>query len=341
MSRIFSSRRRVLAALAIAVLIAAGGVAALMLRPQAVTIAWAERGKAAEIIYATGVVEPRHWAKVAPSVPERIVWLCDCEGRQVRPGDELARLDDREARAAMAELRAQQDYALRDLARLRVLADRNIASRQILERSESDGARIEAQIAAQEVRLEAYVLRAPIAGTVLRQDGDVGEIAEPGTALFHVGQPRPLRIRADVNEEDVPRLAAGQQALIRSDAFPDRQLDAVVESITPMGDPTGRTYRVRLALPDDTPLMIGMTVEANMVTRLRDDALLVPAQALGPDAAVWLIQDGRARRTPVTTGIRGSSKVEILGGLTDGQAVITPAPVDLKDGARVTPEDPG
>ncbi|MCZ0964495.1 efflux RND transporter periplasmic adaptor subunit [Paracoccus benzoatiresistens] len=321
-------------------LAAAGAVAAVMLRPPVVAVAAVERGQAAEIVYATGVVEPRSWAKVAPSVRERIVWMCDCEGWQVKPLDELARLDDRQARATLEELRAQQDFTTRILARLRVLAERNIASRQDLERSESEAARIAAQIAAQEVRLEAYVLRAPIAGVVLRQDGEVGEIADPATPLYHVGQPRPLHIRAEVNEEDVPRLATGQQVLIRSDAFPGRKLEAVVESITPMGDPVARTYRVHVALPDETPLMIGMTVEVNVITRLRADTLLVPAQAVGPDATVWLLEGDHARRAAVKTGICGSSKAEILEGLAQGQTVIVPAPVDLEDGARVRVRDP-
>lgn len=332
-------RRLAFPALVLAGLVAAGALAVVLLRPPVVAVAMVERGEAAEIVYATGVVEPRSWAKVAPSVRERIVWMCDCEGWQVKPGDELARLDDRQPRATLAELRAQQDFTTSDLARLRVLAQRNIASRQDLERSESDAARIAAQIAAQEVRLESHVLRAPIAGMVLRQDGDVGEIAELGTPLYYVGQPRPLRIRAEVNEEDVPRLATGQQVLIRSDAFPDRRLEAIVDSITPMGDPVARTYRVRAALPDDTPLMIGMTVEVNVITRLRPDALLVPAQAVGPDAAVWRLEGDHAERVTVTTGIRGSSKVEILDGLTEGQAVIVPALADLDDGARVRVED--
>ena len=49
------------------------------------------RGSAAEIVYATGVVEPRTWAKVTPLVRERIVELCGCEGREVDKGDVLAR----------------------------------------------------------------------------------------------------------------------------------------------------------------------------------------------------------------------------------------------------------
>ena len=55
---------------------------------------------------------------------------------------------------------------------------------------------------------------------------------------------------------------------------------ASVREITPMGDAVAKTYRIRIALPDDTPLHVGMSVEANIVTREKPNALLVPADAV-------------------------------------------------------------
>src|SRR5258705_3284498 len=61
-----------------------------------VTVIAAARGTAVEIVYATGAVEPVRWARVASIIRDRIVKLCDCEGKVVAKGDVLARLDDRE-----------------------------------------------------------------------------------------------------------------------------------------------------------------------------------------------------------------------------------------------------
>jgi RND family efflux transporter MFP subunit len=324
--------------LALVLLVVGVGAAYWLLsRPEPVVVAPVVRGDAAEIVYATGVVEPKTWAKVAPLVRERIVELCDCEGEEVARGDVLARLDDREAQAVLEELIARQRFTLRDLDRLRNLASRNIGTLQELERAESDAEQLEALIAGQRTRLESYVLRSPSDGVVLRQDGEVGEIAEPGTVLFWVGQPRPLRIVADINEEDVPRVAVGQRTLVSADAFPGQALEALVASITPKGDPVSKTYRVRFELPDDTPLMIGMTVEVNVVVRVSEDTLLVPVGAVA-DGAVTVVEDGVARRRTVGTGIAGTTAVEVTGGLAEGARVIVPAPEGLKDGARVTPE---
>jgi RND family efflux transporter MFP subunit len=303
-------------------------------RPVAVTTVAPSRGDAAEVVYASGVVEPRHWAKVTPLIRERIIALCNCEGTAVERDAELARLDDRSARATLAELDARLRLAHDELERQSVLAGRNVASQQALDRARSEVAQFEALTAGQKARLESYVLRAPTDGVVLRQDGEVGEIAEPGGVLFWVGRPTPLLVIADVNEEDIPRVEIGQRTLLRSDAFPGRVLDAVVDSVTPKGDPVTKTFRVRLRLPEATPLRIGMTVDVNIVVRVSQGALLVPGLVLEGDEVV-VVEDGLARRRAVTVGIRGITHVEILSGLGEADRVIAPFPEDLADGARV------
>ncbi|TIU96484.1 MAG: HlyD family efflux transporter periplasmic adaptor subunit, partial [Mesorhizobium sp.] len=83
-----------------------------------------------------------------------------------------------------------------------------------------------------------------------------------------------------VNEEDIPRVEIGQRALLKSDAFLRQNLEAVVDSITPKGDPVTKTYRVRFRLPDDTPLRIGMSTDVNIVIRVSKNALLIPSVAV-------------------------------------------------------------
>jgi multidrug efflux pump subunit AcrA (membrane-fusion protein) len=122
----------------------------------------------------------------------------------------------------------------------------------------------------------------------------------------------------------------GQKALLRTDAFIDRRLDATVSEITPMGDPITKTYRVRLALPADTPLLPGMSVEANIVNREKPDALLVPSNAVAGNT-VFVIDGAVARARKVQAGIRGTRQTEIISGLKDGERVASPASVALKD----------
>lgn len=312
----------------------AGSAAWFAWRPTEVSVVQPSRGDAAEIVYASGTVEPRTWAKVAPVVRDRIVEQCDCEGSRVEQGDVLARLDDSQVRATLGELEARLALAQEEFRRLSVLAERNVSSQQAVDRARSDLLQIEALIAGQKARLETYILRAPSPGVVLRQDGEVGEVAELGSVLFWVGEPRPLLVVAEVNEEDIPRVEVGQRALLRADAFPGQNLEAVVDSITPKGDSITKTYRVRLRLPDDTPLKIGMSTDVNIVIRVAKDALLIPPAAIeGND--VFVVEGLVARRRTIRTGIRGSSGIEVLAGIDDSAQVVSPFPA-LADGARVT-----
>lgn len=315
--------------------VAAGAAYWSFTRPATVAVVTARRGDAADIVYATGVVEPRSWAKVTPLVRERIVERCDCEGRRVEKGEILARLDSAQAEATLAELKARQKLAAAEHDRLAVLVERNVMSQQALDRVRSETGQAAALVAGQTARLENYVLRAPMRGTILRRDGEVGEIAEPGSVLFWIGEAKPLRVVAEVNEEDIPQIRAGQRALIRADAFPERTLEATLDSITPKGDPVAKTYRVYLALPDDTPVLIGMTVELNIVVRVAQGALLLPVNAVQGNA-VFVVEGDVARRRELAIGIRGTREVEILSGLPEAARVVAPYPPRLADGARVT-----
>jgi RND family efflux transporter MFP subunit len=303
-------------------------------RPREVFAVAPTRGTAVEIVYATGPVEPVRWAKVASLFRARLVELCYCEGKSVAKGDMLARLDDRELRAQLLELRAREDFTKRELARVTELIGRGVATTQAYERTSSDLRQVQALISVLLEKLENYTITAPMDGVVLRWDGEIGEVAEPGQILFRVGVPKPLQVVAEVNEEDIPRVAVGNKVLLRTDAFPARPLEGTVREITPMGDPVAKTYRIRVALPEDTPLQIGMSVEANIVTREKPDALLVPADAV-QDSVVYVIESGRATRRRIDVGIRGTRAVEVLAGLTESEQVVSPAPADLPDGSRV------
>jgi RND family efflux transporter MFP subunit len=294
----------------------------------------ATRGTAVEIVYATGAVEPVRWARVASMLRGRILEICDCEGKVVAKGDVLGRLDDKDVRAQLHELRAREDFAKRELSRQTELFGRGSTTTQAYERASMDLRSLQGLISVQLEKLADYTITAPIDGVVLRRDGEVGEIADVGQVLFRIGVLKPLQIVAEVNEEDIPRVAVGQTVLLRTDAFPDRRLTGKVREVTPIGDPVAKTYRIKAALPDDTPLLPGMSVEANVVTREKADALLIPSDAV-QGTSVFVFDGQRVRRRNLELGIRGTRAVEVLKGLSENEPVASPVPAGLTDGRRV------
>ena len=138
------------------------------------------------------------------------------EGDEVKTGQILRRLDDREHRAVVAQLEAELRFLRSELERVSELARRGVTTTQVEERARSQLDQAIANVNAARQRVEDFLLRAPMDGTVLRRDGEVGEIARPEDVLFWIGRASPLRIEAEVDEEDIPLVAVGQPALIKA-----------------------------------------------------------------------------------------------------------------------------
>jgi RND family efflux transporter MFP subunit len=307
------------------------------LHVQMVTTSVANLAPVSEAIYGTGTVEPARWAKVVPLQRRRLVDLCTCEGQTVKAGQVLGRQDDAEERSAMNELQLSYQQAQRDLERAEKDRTKGDAQQKEYEQRWTQAEEYKSRISAQQVRIDQMVLRAPLDGMVLRRDGEVGEIVGPTDVLFWVGPPLPVQVVAEVNEEEINRIAVGQKAFLRSEAFSGQALRASVSQITPKGDPTRKTFRVYLLLPNDTPLRIGMSVEANIIFREKPSAIVVPAEAVAGDA-VETVNNGKVERVPVRVGIRGSRNVEIIGDVSRGMAVLSPFRPDLADGTLVKTE---
>src|SRR5712691_1510511 len=338
-----SSRGLVWSGSVLAVLAAAAvGGAYLMypdyFQPPTVTTGVATLGPVSEAVYGTGTVEPERWAKVVPLQRRRLVELCRCEGQAVKVGQVLGRQDDAEEVSALHELEINNEQLARDLDRAKRDRDKSDAAKTEYEQRSTQFEQSKSRISAQKARIDSLVLRAPLDGMVLRRDGEVGEIVGPTDVLFWVGPPAPMQVVAEINEEEITRIAVGQKAFLRTEAFSAQALRATVSQITPKGDPTRKTFRVYLLLPRDTPLRIGMTVEVNIIHREKAAAVVVPAEAVAANA-VQVVSSGKIRRVPVTVGIRGSRNVEIVGNVSKDTTVLSPARADLADGTRVRVEN--
>ena len=301
----YSLRQLLIAGLTAAAVIAAIVWWFVASRPQVVAV-MPTRGDAAEVVYATGVVEPQQWAKVSSLQRKRILDHCNCEGKEVKRGDVLARLEDGAERALLRELEARRERIQEEAQRLEGLVERNVTTRVTYDEKLTQLREQDARIAAQKDRINDLVLRAPMDGVVLRRDGEVGEIAGVNATdiLFWIGQPKPLRVVAEVNEDDIIKTRLGMKVLLRHEGLAGEPLPATLSEITPKGDPSTKTFRVYFALPDDTPLRIGMSVEANIIVREVKDALLVPIEAVADGARAGHRAGGKCRpaRHPARCG---------------------------------------
>jgi RND family efflux transporter MFP subunit len=317
------------------IVVAAGGAAWWWVtRPTLVETVVAKAGPAVEIVYATGVVEPRHPADVAARVTAPVIDVLARDGDRVRAGQILVRLENSQQRALLAQAVANRTKAERDATRTQTLFDQGWLTRAALDTALAGRDAARASEAAARAALDQFVVRATSGGIVLKRNVEPGELASPAVTLLTIGDPADLWVTATVDERDVPRLVPGQEALMRSDAWPDRVIAGRLLEVTPGGDALQRAFRARIRFDRAEAVPIGLSLEVNLVTRRHERALLVPGGAVS-EGQVWTIERGRARRTPVRTGIEAAEEVEIVAGLKAGEAVIVHSPEGLEAGDRV------
>ena len=321
--------------LTLALLVGGGFLAWRWWGPIPVETAHPTRGPAVRAIYATGAVEPTVMLPIAPRNAGRLVEISVEEGDQVREGQILARLEDADLRKSVDELEARARFAKTQLDRAQALLDRGLGTVLERDRSRSEWQAAEAALARAQTLRAFMTLTAPAAGQILQRDGEVGQLIPANQTVFYFSCCAPLRIEAEVDEEDILLVHPGQRVLIRAPALPNQVLEGEVEDITPKGNPVTRSYRVRIRFTsDDIPLRIGMTAEVNIIVEQRENALLAPATAV-VDGQVWTVRDGRLYRQPVNTGVAGEAKIEIVSGLAETDAVVVHPANGVKEGRRV------
>ena len=319
----------------IALIVCAAALAsAKLLLPPRVAVAHPTRGPAVQAVYATGSVESTIMLPIAARITARLAELGVDEGARVRQGQVLGRLEDTDLRNALAQLRSQEAFARGEYQRAAALVKSGTVPKSTYDKARSDWLAASAASTRAAAELDFAKLVAPADGVVIQRDGEVGQMIPLNQAVYWIAVDSPLRIAAQVDEEDIARVRPGQDVLIRADAAPNRVMHGTVQSITPRGDPVARSYRVRIGLAAATPLQIGMTVEVNIIVSKTDDALLLPPSAISANR-VWCVRDGRLEPRAVTTGASGSTQVEIVSGLAPDDLVVLHPGAAMRAGARV------
>lgn len=292
------------------------------------------RGPAVQAVYATGTVEPSVMIPIAPRQTARLMSLMADEGHNVMKGQILGQLEDTDLAHTLDELKSKADLAQKQYDRAAALLSKKAIAPESAEQAQADLSAANAAVERVEAQLSYLRLLAPEDGIIIRRDGEVGEMIPASQPVFWMSCCAPLRIAAEVDEEDISLVKPGQEVVISADAFPDKVFKGTVQSITPKGDPVARSYRVRIGLEKGAPLMIGMTAETNIIAARSENALLVPAGALD-GGQIWGVENGKARRFAVETGAKSAGAIEIKSGIDERSVIILEPSNDLEEGETI------
>ena len=274
-----------------------------------------------------GPKAPAAGAKISSPLAGALVETLCQEGQQVKKGAVLFRLDNRLATAQGAKAKQALAFAEQNLERQKALLKVEGTSRRALQEAEAQVASATAELEAARTLLDLYEIKAPLSGTVMKVNGRPGEVVDLTTVLAELIDLDRLNVALAVPQEEAWALKQGQETEISTftGAAP---LTGVVERISPQVDPATGTVLVRASVPANAPLRPGQFIRVRIVSDVRADRLVVPIESVvkdpetGPYVAV--VDNGKATRKTVKTGLRDGGLIEIQGeGLKEGQIVVT------------------
>lgn len=193
----------------------------------------------------------------------------------------------------------------------------------------SDEQLLQQRLAAARAALERTLIRARFDGVVQVRAVEPGDVVQPGKALLQIARADSREILVPLDEKELGPVAVGQPALIIADAYPTEVLEGRVSFIAPAVDTNRGTIDVHLELLESADfLRQGMTVSVDIRTASRDQALVIPNDALfnrrGDRAEVLRLAGGRlAERVPVRLGLRGTGLTEVVEGVGAGDVLLT------------------
>jgi HlyD family secretion protein len=199
------------------------------------------------------------------------------------------------------------------------------------------------------VNLANTIIRAPVDGTVLDRNVEVGEFVTTGFVgdkgakgyVLSLADLSDLRVELDISQNDFNKISADSHCTITTDAYPDRKYDGRVDQISPEANRQKATIlvKVKILSPDellrpDMNATVSFVRAAPTTQSAEADGIFIPVSALR-DGNVLVVEDGKAAQRPVQTGSSSGGKVRILKGLSAGDLVIDQPSADLQAGKAV------
>jgi membrane fusion protein (multidrug efflux system) len=277
------------------------------------------------------------------------------EGDLVQKGQVLARLDDKVLTSELKAKQAEAESAAFEVERLKAKKEekeklfqgRAVTASEVrevgfeLDKALAKARGTQAEVASLAARERNLVLKAPVAGTVVKRLSEPGEVVTPNSTrkVLKLADCRQVLCEVELGERLYTQVKAEQEVVLLADALPGRRFKGKVHAVGVEIDEKNRTFVVKVAVENqDLALKPGMFVRASVLAGGQAVSLWLPPQALkdelGDQAEVTVIQDRRATPRKVRLGRREPGRVQVLDGVSAGELVLVPgdneAPADKR-----------
>ncbi|MDH5429918.1 MAG: efflux RND transporter periplasmic adaptor subunit, partial [Nitrospirota bacterium] len=310
-----------------------------------------------------GTVKARQRAKLSPEIGGRVAEIPHRKGARVHAGEVLLRLHDDTQQAAvqmaqreLAVVEVKRERACleaaraeREFLRHQQLKARDLVSTDLLDKfenlaqttqvsckqSRAEIARARSAINEAKAELAKTVLLAPFGGVIAELEVEVGEWTTPSPPALPIPpildliDPSSIYISAPMDEVDSSKIHEGQPVRITLDPFPGQPYPGHVRHLAPYVldvEEQNRTVEIEVELDDQSfasRLLPGTSADVEVILAVKDDVLRIPPSTLFEGHKVFVVNQEVLSIRPIEIGMKNWDFVEILEGLSEGDAVVT------------------
>ncbi|MCF8106679.1 MAG: efflux RND transporter periplasmic adaptor subunit [Desulfohalobiaceae bacterium] len=308
-------------------------------KPALVKAVFAHQSTLSRRLVLNGSVEPYRLARLASPAEGPVENIGVREGDRVKAGQALLFIGRKKgAEALIASLREEVKKEEDELSRTRQLCESEALPGEQLDQARLSFEKARAQLVQAKESFGDYTITAPWDGVVSCLEVKEGQFAAPRTLLMEMYDPESLVIRAAVPERQAAEIKIGLRVDIRLDAYPGETVQGRITRAYPYLDSRLRTRTIEIVPDKPLDLLPGMFARLQVLLKTVDQAVVVQKDAVlfTPEGeAVFVVEDGKAIKRRIKTGIEEENRIQIVSGVLAGDSVVIAGNRKLKSGAAV------
>lgn len=289
-------------------------------------------------IFTTGTLLANEEVELRPETSGRVTGVFFNEGKKVKKGELLLKINDRELQAQLKRKQLEEAFAADDEHRKQILLEKEGISREEYDQALKALNMIKAEREVIESQIAETEIIAPFDGIIGLRYVSEGSYISPSTLVATMQDIDPIKVEFSVPEKYARQMTQNIKTAIQVGDSPAQYAGAIY-AVESKVDPATRTLKARATVPNpQAALMAGLFAKVEIVLEQIPDALMIPAEALIPELTgekVFICTDGKARSVPVTTGLRTEKSIQITQGLSPDDTLITTGLLQLTDGKPV------
>ncbi len=287
----------------------------------------------------TGTVSSEETIHIAARINAYVSAVHAGAGSKVAKDELLVSLDDRELLQQLSGAEARLNRAETEYNRTRRLFESGAATHRDYIAAESAYKSALARKSEIDVMLDFTEIRAPLDGVVTERHIETGDLAAPGQVLMTVYNPKAMRLEVPVPVRLSDEIAVGDHLPVKIE-YPEGRVEGKVTEIVSKIDPASRTRTVKVSLPSSAREILPGTFGRIWVDAAAEEAIFVPKTAVYHVGQLEMVQqviEERVHRRLVKTGPMKQGHIEILSGLSHGDAILVRPILSTPTGRRPSP----